>query len=136
VDAAAFAAWLLTALGGFVLFATWFSGEGARAGDSRFAPRVVFGHLGLAAVGLLAWIVHLVARSAAAAWVSALVLVPLVALGLVLLAAWLEGRPAAARAEATATRPAEQWLPSSVVVLHGVGALVTVVLVVVAVLTS
>jgi hypothetical protein len=127
----AFAAWLLTALAGFVLFATWMAGGGARARHGRFAPRLVYSHLGVAVFGLLAWIVHLVSGSSAAAWTSLVALVPLVALGLALLAAWLDGRPAAASVD-PAARPAEHWFPSSVVVLHGVGAVVTVVLVVAA----
>lgn len=134
MDAVAFAAWLLTALGGFVLFATWFAGGGARAGGGRFSPRVVFAHAGLAALGLAAWIVHLVSGSSAVAWVSVAVLVPLVALGLVLLSAWLDGRPAARLAPAD--RPPEQWFPSTVVVLHGVGAALTIVLVVTATVTG
>ena len=129
MKAAAFAAWLLTALGGFVLFATWFTGGGARDSGGAFRPAVVFAHLTLAGVGLLAWIVHLVGDSSAAAWTSTLVLVPLVGLGLVLLRAWLTGRSGEpSRPE----RPPEQWLAPSVVVLHGVGATATVVLVVLA----
>ena len=61
--------------------------------------------------------------------IAAVALVPLVALGLVLLRTWLDGRPPAPR---TADRPPEQWIAPSVVVLHGVGAALTVVLVVVA----
>jgi hypothetical protein len=128
----AFAAWLLTALAGFVLFATWIAGGGARARDGRFSPTLVYSHLGAAAIGLLAWIVHLVSGSSAAAWTSVVVLVPLLALGLVLLSAWLDGRSGAAPGGDAAARPAEQWFPLSVVVLHGVGAVLTVVLVVAA----
>ncbi len=134
MDPAAFAAWLLTALAGFVLFATWISGGGlrhAREGTSAFSPALLFGHVGLAALGLLAWIVHLVTDSSAAAWVSVVVLVPLVVLGLGMLRAWLGGRSSPAN-DNPATRPPEQWFPSSVVVLHGLGAIVLVVLVVVA----
>jgi hypothetical protein len=129
----AFAAWLLTALAGFVLFATWVTGGGARARSrgSRFSPTLVYSHLGVAVFGLLAWIVHLVSGSSAAAWTAVAALVPLVTLGLVLLATWLDGRPAAAKVD-PAARPAEQWFPSSVVVLHGVGAVLTIVLVVAA----
>lgn len=127
----AFAAWLLTALAGFVLFATWMTGGGARARDARFSPALVFSHVGVAVFGLLAWIVHLVSGSSAAAWTAVVALVPLVTLGLVLLAAWLDGRRAAASVD-PAARPAEQWFPPSVVVLHGVGAAVTIVLVVAA----
>ena len=132
MNPAAFAAWLLTALAGFVLFATWVSGGGIeRSKGGAFSPVVVFAHLGLAAIGLFAWIVHLVSGSDGAAWVSVGALVPLVILGLVMLAMWLDGRSPSGDVDPT-TRPPEQWFPSSIVVLHGLGALLTVILVVVA----
>jgi hypothetical protein len=129
VNPAAFGAWLLTALAGFVLFATWTTGGGTKKG--AFPPAMVFGHLGLAAVGLFAWIVHLVSGSDGAAWLAAVVLIPLVLLGLAMLSIWLRGRDAPGNADPR-SRPPEQWLPPSVVVLHGMGALATVVLVVIA----
>jgi hypothetical protein len=89
----------------------------------------------VAAVGLFAWIVHLVSGSNRAAWVSVIALVPLVILGLVMLAVWLDGRSSSDNVDPK-TRPPEQWFPSSIVVLHGVGALLTVVLVVVAAVRS
>jgi hypothetical protein len=136
VNPAAFAAWLLTALAGCVLFASWVSGGGIRrSSGGAFSPVVVFAHLGLAAVGLFAWIVHLVSGSNGAAWVSVVVLVPLVTLGLVMLAVWLDGRSSSDNVDPK-TRPPEQWFPSSIVVLHGIGALLTVVLVVVAAVRS
>ncbi|HET7653189.1 MAG TPA: hypothetical protein VFK42_09135 [Acidimicrobiales bacterium] len=132
MNPAAFAAWLLTALAGFVLFATWAGGGGiTRSNGGAFSPVVVFAHLGLAAIGLFAWIVHLVSGSDGAAWVSVGALVPLVVLGLVMVAVWLDGRSSSDNVD-PATRPPEQWFPSSIVVLHGVGAVLTVVLVVVA----
>jgi hypothetical protein len=136
VNPAAFAAWLLTALAGFVLFATWASGGGIRRSNGgAFSPVVVFAHLGLAAVGLFAWIVHLVSGSDGAAWVSVIALVPLVVLGLVMLAVWLDGRTSSSNVDPK-TRPPEQWFPPSIVVLHGIGALLTVVLVVIAAVRS
>ncbi|MEU2610241.1 hypothetical protein ABZ570_01435 [Micromonospora sp. NPDC007271] len=63
---AALIAWLVTAVGGFVMLGLWVSRGGHRPGSgTRLAPGLVFTHFALAAVGLVVWIVHLVMAKAA-----------------------------------------------------------------------
>jgi hypothetical protein len=58
---AALIAWLVTAVGGFVMLGIWISKGGHRPDSgSRLAPGVVFSHFGLAVIGLVSWIGYLV----------------------------------------------------------------------------
>ena len=58
---AALIAWILTAAGGFVLLGKWISHGGVRSpGASRFPPGLIFSHFGLAAAGLVLWIIYLI----------------------------------------------------------------------------
>jgi hypothetical protein len=54
VDIAALIVWIITAIGGFGLLATWVAKGGVRPGTgSRFPPALIFGHFLLAAAGLV-----------------------------------------------------------------------------------
>jgi hypothetical protein len=133
---AALVAWVATAGGGLVMFGIWLSHHGPaqhRDGQSRFPPKLIMSHLGLAATGLAVWVVSVVTDLHALRWVSIAVL-PLVALlGLAMFIKWLGGRGAdGGRTEVA--RPAEQYFPLPVVALHGLLAVVTVILAVVAAL--
>ena len=70
MDIAALILWILTAGGGFYLLATWIGKGGTRPGatstPSRFPPGLIFGHFGLAVVGLILWIVFVAGGSSAA----------------------------------------------------------------------
>lgn len=135
MDIAALVTWILTAGGGFFLLATWVRGGGHRQpGSSRFPPAVVFGHFGLAAIGLVVWIIYVVNGSQALAWIAFVILVPVALLGLTMFMRWLpsyrqRGTLTGAAQSATATAPAERNFPVAVVGAHGVLALVTEVLV-------
>lgn len=143
---AALVAWILTAGGGFVLLGKWISHGGVRSpGASRFPPGLIFSHFGLAAAGLVLWIIYLVNDQAALAWVAFALLVVIAVLGFTMLARWIPGyraRAAVAAGDAgagraapeTAERAAEQHFPVVVVGAHGVLAVVTVVLVLLAAL--
>jgi hypothetical protein len=138
MEVAALITWVITALGGFVLLGTWLSRGGMRARDagaSRFPPGLILGHFLLAATGLVLWIVYLVADSAALAWVSFAILVVVALLGFTMAARWLQDRraPVAAGGPPSA-RPPEQHFPVAVVVLHGLLAATTLVLVLLAAL--
>jgi hypothetical protein len=138
MEVAALIAWVITALGGFILLGTWISRGGTRqrdAGASRFPPGLIFGHFLLAATGLVLWIVYLAADSAALAWVCFAILVVVALLGFTMAARWLQDRraPVAAGGQASA-RPPEQHFPVPVVVLHGLLAATTLVLVLLAAL--
>jgi hypothetical protein len=136
---AALVAWVVTALGGFVMLARWISNGGLRQqreGATRFPAGLVFGHFGLAAAGLLLWIAYLLLNTRTLAWLAFVALLPVALAGFVLLARWSQGRRRTAvgvapgrSAGGTAAAPAEQTLPVAVVVAHGVFAVATVVLV-------
>jgi hypothetical protein len=147
----ALVAWVLTALGGFVMLGRWVARGGLRqqrTGASRLPAGVVFSHLALAAAGLVLWVLHLLLDDRVLGWVALALLVPVAALGFAMLARWRQVRrtpdaavahapsgtgaaPAATEAPET---PAERHLPVAVVVAHGVLAVVTVVLVLLAML--
>jgi manganese efflux pump family protein len=135
VDIAALITWILTALGGFFLLATWIRNGGHRQpGPSRFPPVLIFGHFGLAALGLVVWIIYVASGTDALAWIAFILLVPVALLGFTMFARWLptyrqRGTLTSAAQAATASVPAERRFPVAVVGGHGVLAVVTVVLV-------
>jgi hypothetical protein len=142
---AALVAWLVTALGGFVMLGKWIAGGGLRQqrdGTTRFPAGLVFGHFGLAAAGLVLWIAYLLLGSAGLAWGAFVVLIPVAGLGFGMLARWRSGRRSAVAvtsggaAAGGGALPAEQTLPVAVVVAHGVLAVATVVLVLLAALAA
>jgi manganese efflux pump family protein len=147
MDVAALVTWLVTAVGGFVLLGLWIARGALRApaGEgTRFPPAAVFGHLLLAAAGLVVWIVFVASSSSSGlAWAALVILVPVALLGFAMLLRWLAGRrqlsraPASVGAAAAPTvAPAEQSFPVAIVVLHGVLAVTTVVLVLIAALQA
>jgi manganese efflux pump family protein len=137
MDVVALVTWLLTAGGGFVLLGTWIAKGGARqaqTGQSRFPPALIFGHFGLAVVGLLVWIGYLLSDDTAGlAWTAFVILLPVALLGFTMLSRWLAGRRTAGTGETVA---AEQRFPVPVVVVHGLLAVTTLVLVLLATLAA
>ncbi|RPF36931.1 hypothetical protein [Streptomyces sp. TLI_185] len=134
MDIAALVAWIVTALGGFVLLVRWISGGGLRQQQirtTRFPAPLVFGHFLLAAAGLVVWIVYLAADKDALAWTSFGVLVAVALLGFTLLARWIPVYRAAP-AGTEAMTPAERHLPVPVVAAHGLLGATTLVLVLLA----
>ena len=130
MDIAALIAWVITALGGFVLLGTWIQHGGLRQqqpGGSRLPAPVVFGHFLLAAAGLVVWIIYVVTDTTALAWVAFVLLVVIALLGFTMFTRWLPVRRGAAAAGGEV--PAEKHLPVPVVGAHGVFAVATVVLV-------
>lgn len=138
MDIAALITWVITALGGFYMLGSWISHGGVRGGTSHLPVPVVFGHFALAALGLVVWIVYLIADMAALAWTAFGLLVPVALLGFLMLARWIPVHRARAAAGVAAAGvpaggeqavPAERHFPISVVLGHGLFAVVTVVLV-------
>ncbi|MEQ4300299.1 hypothetical protein ABNF97_02700 [Plantactinospora sp. B6F1] len=120
---AALITWLLTAVGGFVMLGKWIAGGGHRpGGTSRLAPGLVFGHFALAAIGLVLWIVYLVAGGDVLAWTAFVVLLPVALLGFTMLARWIPS----VRGSDGGT---DASFPIPVVVGHGLLAATTLVLV-------
>jgi hypothetical protein len=134
---AALVTWLVTAAGGFYMLSKWIAKGGVRnPGSSHFPPPVIFGHFGLAAAGLVIWIIYLVTDSEGLAWVAFVLLLPVAALGLVMLTRWLptyRSRSAVTAgrgsAGAAADDPPEAHFPIGVVGGHGLFAVVTLILV-------
>ncbi|MFE1753149.1 hypothetical protein [Streptomyces anandii] len=139
MDIAALITWVVTALGGFYMLGTWIQHGGIRqqqTGTSRLPAPAVFGHFALAAIGLVVWIIYVVADKDALAWTAFGLLLPVALLGFVMLARWIpvhRGRataaPAASGPGAEGAVPAERHFPVAVVVAHGLLAVVTLVLV-------
>ncbi|MDQ4069493.1 MAG: hypothetical protein M3203_08525 [Actinomycetota bacterium] len=157
---AAFTAWALTALGGLVLAITWISRGGLRqdrkledasvrggaqyphTADRReqhhgLSSTLVFGHGALALVGLAGWGGYVLSgENRAAAAILALLLVPVVALGLTMFSRWQRGdRTGGEVGPEVPEKPADQYLHPAIVYTHGLAALATVVLVVAAAIT-
>ena len=132
---AALIAWVVTAGGGFVLLAIWLSRGGMQQGREpgrKIRPPLILSHFGLAATGLLIWIIYLASDSDALAWIAFVLLAVVAVLGWTMFAIWYQRRqrePQVAGASAGGERPAEQHFPVRIVALHGLLAVATVVLV-------
>jgi hypothetical protein len=143
---AALIVWVITALGGFGLLAIWLQRGGIQQADQpgrRIRPPLIFTHLALAASGLVVWIIYLASDTRALAWVAFGVLLVVASLGFGMLALWLQRRqasPAVAGAGGASNvgleggLPAEQHFPVPIVVVHGLVAATTLVLVLLAAL--
>jgi hypothetical protein len=124
---AALITWVLTAGGGFVLLAIWLKNGGMSQRErGRIRPALILGHFGLAATGLVLWIVFVVNGSSTLAWIAFGLLLVVALIGFTMFGIWLSQRK---RREAAA---AEQQFPIAIVGLHGLLAATTLVLVLVA----
>jgi hypothetical protein len=132
--------WVVTAGLGFFMLATWARAGGVRAASAtasgtgqatttahpagtRFPTPLVFGHFGLAATGLVLWIIYLAADTDALAWVAFVILLVVAAGGDVLFLRWWKERGE------SGAQLAEQTIPTAVVYTHGLFAVATLVLV-------
>jgi len=140
---AALISWLVTALIGLYLLAVWLiendvTRKGAAA--SRLPGPVILGHVLFALTGLAVWVVHLLSGSAAWGWAALGILVGIAALGLTMFTRWIPVHTAFVKAESTRGMsadfdfPAERAFPLTVVVIHGVLAVTTVTIVLLAML--
>lgn len=125
MEIAALIAWILTAGGGSFLLLRWLQAGGQRAGASRLPAPLVFGHFGLAVIGLIVWIIYVANDSDGLAWTGLVLVVLIAALGATLVTRWLPARTAAAESGADP----DQRLPFPVVAGHGLLAVITFVLV-------
>ena len=141
---AALVTWVITAGLGFFMLATWVAkggvraqtapatvgaaGGGAETSGSNFPPPAVFGHFLLAATGLVLWIIYVVNDNETLAWIAFGILVVVAGIGDFLVLRWIGDRRAASRGLA------EQNIPTGVVAVHGVFAVTTLVLVLLAAL--
>jgi manganese efflux pump family protein len=86
---AALVLWILTAGGGFYMFARWIRGGGHRRDSRGFPPALIYGHLLLAAAGLVLWIIYLAVDNDPLGWAALIVLAPVALLGFTMLARWI-----------------------------------------------
>jgi len=139
---AALILWVLTALGGAYMLAKWVAGGGHRGGSTtKLPPAVVFGHFLLAAAGLVLWIIFVATDNGTIGWVAFIALIPVALLGVVMVARWIPtyrtGRAATVGGQAAGAPQGaepERSFPVPVVVAHGLLAVTTVVLALLAVL--
>jgi hypothetical protein len=133
---AALISWIVTAGGGFVLLAIWLSRGGMRQREGRqIRPPLILSHFGLAATGLVVWIVYVFNDSQTLAWIAFALLVVVALLGFTMFALWWQRRQAGGPvAVPEPGQPAEQHFPVPVVALHGLLAVTTVILVLLAAL--
>lgn len=140
---AALLAWLVTAFGGLYLLAVWLieNDPTQRAtARSRLPGPVILGHVLLALTGLVVWVIYLLTDSNTMGWAALGVLACIVTLGLTMFTRWIPVHQAFAVAETGPGGrlefefPAERNFPLPVVVGHGLGASITVTLVLLTVL--
>ena len=137
---AALISWIVTAGGGFVLLGLWLRHGGMRQREPgrRIRPPLILSHFGLAATGLVLWIVYVISDSDVLAWIAFAILVVVAALGWTMFAIWWQRRQTGMTVASASTPglpaetpglPAEQRFPVAIVTLHGLLAVTTVVLV-------
>src|SRR5918994_1695104 len=135
---AALVTWVLTAGGGFVLLAIWLGRGGMQQREGgRIRPALILSHFLLAATGLVLWIVYVATDNDTLAWIAFAVIAIVAALGFTMFAIWWrqrQRRQREAAAAAEAGEPGQEPLPVPIVALHGLLAVVTVVLVLLAAL--
>jgi hypothetical protein len=123
---AATVTWVLAALAGAYLLVAWLAAGGLRGQPTkvtRFPAAMVLGHPAGALVGLGIWIGFLTTARPAYAWSAFGVLAVVALLGFVLFTRWLVGRGG------RHARGAEQAFPAVAVLVHGVVAVTTFILV-------
>jgi flagellar basal body-associated protein FliL len=136
---AALISWIVTALGGFVLLGLWVQNGGMAAASEpgrRIKPPLILTHFGLAATGLVLWLIYVFTDSDALGWIALAILVVVALIGFTMFAIWWQRRQAGAAAAASgsmSSQPAEQSFPVGIVALHGLLAVTTLVLVCLAV---
>ena len=156
LNLAALAAWLVTVGLGVSMMARWITRtrrHGAQPGHGRW-PVLNFSHFGLALTGLLAWISYLVTGVTGLAWAACGLLLPVAGLGMTLVFLAPARSPVTflptALAEPTAPAPAttaaeaRPWddpppvrhLPALVVAAHITAASITILLAVLAAISS
>src|SRR2546423_2342797 len=132
MDWAALITWVLTAGGGFVLLAIWLKNGGmAQQESGRIKPALILSHFGLAATGLVLWVIYVASDSSALAWIAFVLLLIVATIGFTMFGIWLgqrRGRGGDVTA-APSTAAAEQQFPVAIVGLHGLLAATTLVLV-------
>jgi hypothetical protein len=139
---AAFISWLVTAVCGLGLISIWLIEYDGTGPATRLPKTAMIGHILLAVTGLTVWTMFLFDRTSRLAWTTVAILVVVALLGLTMLLRWI-GVFRTNRAPSPVLIPAggvhapsvqppappERHLPIGLIILHGVVAVVTLVLV-------
>jgi hypothetical protein len=130
--------WMATVLAGLVLLIIWiieYDPEFQSATATRLPVPVISLHAFLGLSGLMLWVSYLLLGQRRLAWATVCILGAVAVLGLVMAARWLGVYRQIAAPGPSLTRqtivPPERNFPPSVVILHGVLAVTTLVLVLV-----
>lgn len=127
--------WLVTAVGGFSLLGIWLQHGGMSASGIRRFPKALPWLHGLAAViSLVLFIIYLIADSDGLKPVVLIGLLITAVLGISMFVMWLgKSRQTMARSVgADAARAPEDHFPNAVVAIHGIAAVATLILYIVA----
>lgn len=132
MEVAALVTWLLTAVGGFYMLGVWISRRqratagGPAVATTKLPPALIFTHFLLAAAGLVVWIIYVATDSDALAWIAFVILLPVALLGFTMLARWIAN---GANSRTKTGDTPESHFPVPVVIVHGLLAATTLVLV-------
>jgi hypothetical protein len=129
---AALITWIITAGFGLFMLIRWATRGGVRKSEgtgTHFPPARVFTHMGLAVAGLIVWIVYVATDNTLLAWIAFADLVLIALLGGLLVRVWTKDGRAAMAGTTAEVDLAEQHIPRPPVVLHGIFAVSTVILV-------
>jgi len=128
--------WMATIAAGLVLFVIWvieYDPEFQSAAKTRLPVPVISLHAVLGLSGLMLWVSYLLLGQERLAWATVCALGAVAVLGLVMAARWLSVYRAVAAPGPSLTRsaivPPERNFPLPVVLIHGVLAVTTLVLV-------
>lgn len=134
MELAALVTWVLAAIAGAYLLVRWLAAGGLRgqpAKVTRFPAAVLVGHPVAALTGLAAWILFCLTGRPGWAWLAFAILLAVAFQGLLLFTRWLVGDTGGRHA-----RGADQPFPAAAVTLHGLVAVTTFVLVLLAALAA
>jgi hypothetical protein len=126
VEFAALVAWVGAAIAGAYLLTVWLRNGGLRQQATkvtRFPRLVMVGHPLSAVVGLAVWIAYLVTGDGLYAWIAFGALLVVIFQGFLMLTRWLVSRGG------RHARGAEQAFPAVAVLVHGIVAVTTFILV-------
>ena len=137
---AAVGTWFITIDGGLLLLGSWLRGGGLRRSrrrGPRIGPELIGLHFSLAGTAFALWIVYLLHGGRVYAIVALCMLVLVATIGFTMFGIWVVHRVSPRRAgDPTKVRPVDQRLPVTVIVLHGLFAAATLILVALTVITS
>ena len=136
MSVAALSTWMATILAGLILLVIWiieYDNEFQSAARTRLPVPVVSAHALLGASGLELWISYLLYNDERLAWAAAAALGAVAVLGLIMAARWIRVYRTVVDPGPSLTRemavPPERNFPLPVVVIHGILAVTTLVLV-------